>query len=72
MMGVCNIIHIQNLYTIHEIVTLHLTLFHLKAQFSTFTNRADPDQAALGKAGWLGSSLIAYGNMIRYDHALVN
>ena len=65
MMGVCNKIHIQNL--------LHLTLFHMETQFSTFANRADPDQAALAleKAGWLGSSLIAYGNMIRYDHALV-
>ena len=31
------------------------------------TNRADPDQAALARATRSGSTLFAYGNMIRYD-----
>ena len=34
-----------------------------------FANRADPDQAALVRAG---SALFAYGNMIRYDSTLVD
>ena len=41
--------------------------------FDTFVNRADPDQAALVRAAWSGSTLFAYGNMIRYENpTLVN
>ena len=35
----------------------------IETPFNTFANRAGPDQAALVR-------LYAYGNMIRYDHAL--
>ena len=37
-----------------------------------FANRADPDQAALVRATWSGSTLFAYGSMIRYDPTLVD
>ena len=37
-----------------------------------FANRADPDQAALVRAAWSGSTLFAYENMIRYDSTLVD
>ena len=40
--------------------------------FDAFANRADPDQAALVRAALSGSTLFAYGNMIRYDHTLVD
>ena len=40
--------------------------------FNTFANRAEPDQAALVRAVWQGSTLFAYGNMIRYDPTLVD
>ena len=39
--------------------------------FNTFTNRVDPDQAALLRAALSGSTLFANGNMIRYDPTLV-
>ena len=38
--------------------------------FDTFANRADPDQAALIRAAQSGSTLFAYGNMIRYNPTL--
>ena len=37
--------------------------------FNTVAKRADPDQAALVRSG---STLFAYGNMIRYDPTLVD
>ena len=37
--------------------------------FNTFATRADHDQEALA---WSGSTLFAYGNMIRYDPAPVD
>ena len=48
-----------------------LTLYLIEMPFNTFANRADPDQAALNRAAWSGSTLFAYGNMIRYDPTLV-
>ena len=48
--------------------------FYLIDSFNTFTNRADPDQAALAKlvrAARSGPTLFAYGKMIRYDPTLV-
>ena len=44
----------------------------IEMPFDAFANTADPDQAALIRAAWSGSSLFAYGNMIRYDPTLVN
>ena len=41
-----------------------LTLYLIEMTFNTFANRADPDQAALVRAAWSGSTLFAYGNMI--------
>ena len=38
----------------------------LNPLLNTFANRADPDQAALVRAAWSGSTLFAYGNL-RYD-----
>ena len=37
-----------------------------------FANRAEPDQAALVRAAWSGSTQFAYENTIRYDPALVD
>ena len=36
---------------------LSLTLYPIETPFDAFANRADPDQAALGRAAWSGSSL---------------
>ena len=44
----------------------HLTLYLIETPFNMFVNRADPDQALSG------STLLAYGNMIRYYHTLVD
>ena len=44
----------------------------IETPFNTFANREDPDQAALVRAAWSGSTLFAYGNMIRYDPTLVD
>ena len=44
-----------------------LILYLIEVPFDTFANRADPDQAALVRPVCSGSSLFAYGNMIRYD-----
>ena len=41
-----------------------LTLHLIETSFNAFANRADPDQAALVRAVWSGSTLVAYGNMI--------
>ena len=41
-----------------------LKRFYVKTPFNTFANRAEPDQAALVRAAWSGSTLFAYGNMI--------
>ena len=40
--------------------------------FNAFANRADPDQTALVRDAWSGSTLLYYGNMIRYDPTLVD
>ena len=48
-----------------------LTLYLIEMPFYTFANRAHPDQAALVRAACSGSTLFAYGNMIRYDPTLV-
>ena len=42
----------------------HLTLYLRETPFNAFANIADPDQAALVRAAWSGSTLFAYGNMI--------
>ena len=39
-----------------------LTLYLIETPFK---NRADPDQAALVRTAWSGSTLFAYGNMIK-------
>ena len=39
--------------------------------FDAFANRVDPDQAALVRAALSGSTLFAYGNIIRYDPTFV-
>ena len=44
-----------------------MNLVYLIDAFDTFANRADPDQAAITS----GSTLFAYGNMIRSDPTLV-
>ena len=44
----------------------------IEMPFNTFTNRVDPDQAALLRAALSGSTLFANGNMIRYDPTLVD
>ena len=49
-----------------------ITLYLIKTHFNTFASRAEPDQAALVRAAWSGTTLLAYGNMIRYDHILVD
>ena len=43
---------------------LLLTLYPKGTSFNAFVNRADPDQAALERAAWSGSTLFAYGNML--------
>ena len=53
-------------------LTLYLIGTPFDPAFDTFANRADQDQAALVRAAWSGSTLFAYGNMIRYDPTLVN
>ena len=51
----------------------HTSTLYLKdMHFKTFANRADPDQAAIIRAAWSVSTIFAYGNMIRYDHTLVD
>ena len=57
-------------YTFNTGNTLN-PLLH-RDSFDAFTNRADPDQAALTRAAWSQSSLFANGNMIRYDPTLVD
>ena len=50
----------------------HFTLYLIEMPFNAFANRAHPDQAALVRAAWSGSTLFAYGNNIRYDPTLVD
>ena len=40
-----------------------LTLYPIETPFSTFANRADPDQTALVRATRPGSTLFADGNI---------
>ena len=47
-----------------------LILYLIETPFDTFANRADPDQEV--RAARLGSTLFAYGYMIRYDPTLVD
>ena len=51
-----------------------LTFYLIEKPFKTFANRADHDQAALVRAASSGSTLFAYGNLIRsrYDPTLVD
>ena len=51
---------------------MHLTLYLIEEPFDAIATRADPDQAALTRAASSGSTLFAYGNMIRYDPTLVD
>ena len=46
----------------------YLTLYLIE---KPFTNRKDPDQAALVRAALSGSALFSYGNIIRYDPTLL-
>ena len=45
----------------------NFNIYHIEMPFNSFANRADPDQTALVRAAWSGSTLFAYGNIIRYD-----
>ena len=49
---------------IESLVYKGLTLYLMDAPFNALANRADPNQAALQRAAWSGSTLYAYGNMI--------
>ena len=44
----------------------------IKSPFNTFANRANPYQAALTRAAYSGSTLFAYGKIMRYDPTLVD
>ena len=44
-----------------------LTLYPIEMPFDAFANRADPDQAALVRAAWSGSTLFAYGKYGIFD-----
>ena len=49
------------------------TLYLIETPFNTFANKADPDQAALVRAAWSGSTLVClWKNIIRYDPTLVD
>ena len=57
-------VHVQYVYlNIHGSIKVEMTLFLylIETPFNAFSNRADPDQAALV------ITLFAYGNLIRYD-----
>ena len=41
-----------------------LTIYLIETPFNTFAYRADQDQAAVIRAAWSGSTLLAHGNMI--------
>ena len=56
----------------HKILFCNLTLYLIVTPVNTFANRADPDQAALIRAAWSRSTLVAYGNMIGYDPTLMD
>ena len=49
-----------------------LNPYLVEMTFNAIANTADPDQSALVRAAWSGSTLFAYGNMIRYDPTLVD
>ena len=57
------------MYCVGQRRILYLTLYLIERPFKAFANRADPDQAALVRSG---STLFAYGNMIRCDPTLVD
>ena len=48
---------------------LTLTLYLIETPFNVSANRADPDQAALVRAAWSGSTLFAYGYIIYLIHS---
>ena len=58
--------------SICEINMFKPTIYLIETPFSTFANKAEPDQAAFVRAAWSGPTLFAYGNMIRYDHTQVD
>ena len=68
------LISLNHLVSIVQAISgaVNLTLYPKEKPFHTFANKADPDQAALVRAAWPGSTLLAYGNMIRYDPTLVD
>ena len=52
-----------------EIINIYL----IETPFNTIANRADKEQEALLlRVAWSGSTLFAYGNMIRCDPPLVD
>ena len=67
-----SIIHVFFLIFNSRHLWYYLTLYHIYMSFNTFTNWADPDQAALIRAAWSWSPLFAYGNVIRYDPTLLS
>ena len=46
------------------VLSMCLTLYLIEAHFNAFANKADPDQTALVRAAWSGSTLFAYGKNI--------
>ena len=65
------LLHVSWTYIIICVNVTRVTLLLLETPFDVFADRADPDQAALTRAAWSGSTMFAYGNMIRYDPTLV-
>ena len=45
---------------VYQSLLSYLTHYLEERPFNIFANRADPDQAALVKAAWLGSIMFAY------------
>ena len=58
------VICILSLTSISEQSRRHLSWIVGETPFNALANKADPDQAALVRAAWSGSTLFAYGNMI--------
>ena len=53
-------------------LTAILTIYLIEMHFNTFANRADQNQTTIVRAVGSGSTMFAYGNMIRNYPTLVN
>ena len=66
-------IHHETFLVSETLNIIVLTLYLIETPFDTLANRADPDQTSLKELPDQGlPCLIAYGNMIRHDHTLVD